>query len=158
MRNIVLARIDDRLIHGQIVTSWCKATSANRIVIVDDPLSKDSFTQRLLKAAAPSDIIVDILGFDQAVQFLQEDDHGEGKVILLTKTPKVMEDLINQNIFIKTIILGGMGAKTGRSKLNKNISASTEEVDCMKRIINGGTEIFYQLVPAERPINVKKFI
>lgn len=158
MRNIVLARIDDRLIHGQIVTSWCKATSANRIVIVDDPLSKDSFTQRLLKAAAPSDIIVDILGFDQAVQFLQEDDHGEGKVILLTKAPKVMEDLINQNIFIKTIILGGMGAKTGRSKLNKNISASTEEVDCMKRIINGGTEIFYQLVPAEHPINVKKFI
>jgi len=158
LRNIVLARIDDRLIHGQIVTSWCKATSANRIVIVDDPLSKDSFTQRLLKAAAPSDIIVDILGFDQAVQFLQEDDHGEGKVILLTKAPKVMEDLINQNIFIKTIILGGMGAKTGRSKLNKNISASTEEVDCMKRIINGGTEIFYQLVPAEHPINVKKFI
>ncbi|MFZ3071130.1 MAG: PTS sugar transporter subunit IIB [Anaerolineaceae bacterium] len=158
MRNIVLARIDDRLIHGQIVTSWCKATSANRILIVDEALSKDSFTQRLLKAAAPSDIAVDILGFDQAVQYLMENDRGEDRIILLTKTPKVMEDLINQSISIKTIILGGMGAKTGRSRLNKNISASVEEVECIKRIISNGTEMFYQLVPAEHPVNVKKFI
>lgn len=44
MRQIVLARIDDRLIHGQIVTSWCKSTNASTILIVDDRLSEDNFT------------------------------------------------------------------------------------------------------------------
>ena len=60
MRNIVLARIDDRLIHGQIATAWTKTTSATKIVIADDPLTKDTFTQRLLRAAAPHDITVEI--------------------------------------------------------------------------------------------------
>ena len=83
MRNIVLARIDDRLIHGQVVTAWVKQTNGNRIVIADDPLTKDTFMQRLLKAAAPPGITVDILTTADAINFLKEAPESGENIILL---------------------------------------------------------------------------
>lgn len=158
MRNVVLARIDDRLIHGQIVTAWVKQTNANRIVIVDDPLTKDTFMQRLLKAAAPPGISVDILTMDNAVNFLKETPAAGEYIIILTKVPEVMEALIDGGIVIDKVILGGMGAKEGRNRFNKNVSASPKEVETIKRILGKGIPMLYQLVPSEKAEDVKKYL
>ena len=158
MRQIVLARIDDRLIHGQIVTSWCKSTNASTILIVDDRLSEDNFTQRLLRAAAPPDIKVEIMDLHAAVTWLAENDSTNQRIILLSKTPQVMEELIKNGITLKSINLGGKGAKAGRSKLNKKISASPEEVNCLRRMLENEVGIFYQLVPVERPVNMMNIL
>lgn len=53
------------------------------------------------------------------------------------------------------VILGGMGAKNGRKTFNRNVSASGEEVECFKRIVEGGVEIFYQLVPNDKAVNIR---
>lgn len=158
MRKIVLARIDDRLIHGQVVTAWIKVTNANRIVIVDDPLSKDAFMQRLLKAAAPPDISVDIFTIKDAVNFLKEQPAARENIIVLVKVPEIMEALINGGVLFDKVILGGMGAKEGRMRFNKNISASPMEIECIKRIMSKGIAMYYQLVPAEKAIDVKKLL
>jgi len=158
MRNIVLARIDDRLIHGQIVTSWCKSTSANGILIADDGLSKDSFTQRILKAAAPPDVTVAIHGVSAAAAFLAEEGDSRERWILLTKAPEAMERLLDAGIPLSKIILGGMGMKAGRTRFNKNVSASPEETACMKRLVERGIDMQYQLVPRELPVNIKKLL
>ena len=67
MKHIVLCRIDDRLIHGQVVTAWVKQTEGNRIVIIDEALVKDVFLQKIIKAAAPSDIRIDIYNIENGV-------------------------------------------------------------------------------------------
>ena len=67
MKHIVLCRIDDRLIHGQVVTAWVKQTEGNRIVIIDEALVKDVFLQKIIKAAAPSDIRIDIYSIENGV-------------------------------------------------------------------------------------------
>jgi len=154
MRKIALARIDDRLIHGQIVTAWCRTTSVTIILIADDALVNDSFTQRLLKAAAPSDISVKILSVDQASAFLKEAAEDDEKIMLLTKTPEVMEKMADEGVQFTTIVLGGMGMKPGRNRFNKNVSASPDEVACMKRIVDRGIDMQYQLVPREIPIKI----
>lgn len=61
MKNIVLIRIDDRLIHGQVVTQWIKDTNGNRILIVDDKLVNDRMMMRILKAAAPPGVKVEVM-------------------------------------------------------------------------------------------------
>ena len=94
MKKIVLARIDDRLIHGQVVTSWVKQTDASRIVIVDSPLTQNTFMQRLLKAAAPQGISVDIMTAADAIKFLKGEPLARENIIILTKVPEVMEELI----------------------------------------------------------------
>jgi len=65
---------------------------------------------------------------------------------------------IIRGVELPLVILGGMGAGEGRKKFNRNVSAAQEEVDSMKRIIAGGTEINYQLVPTEGPVDVRKLI
>jgi len=158
MKNIVLARIDDRLIHGQILTSWVHTVDATKIVIIDDPLTKDSFMQRILKAAAPSDIAVDIFTIADGINYLNGDNKQSEKIIVLSKTPEVMEQLLINGINLDKIILGGMGAKKGRTTFNKNVSASPEEVKTMRRIVAKGVEIYYQLLPKESPMNIKKLL
>ena len=156
MRNLVLARIDDRLIHGQVVTAWCRTTSASSILIADDALVKDDFTQRLLKAAAPPDISVTILSVAEAGAYLKEPPDTNERIMLLTKAPEAIEQMADDGVVFKKIVLGGMGIKPGRNRFNKNVSASPEEVACMKRLVERGIDMQYQLVPRELPVNIKK--
>lgn len=158
MKNIVLCRIDDRLIHGQVVTSWVKQTGGNRIIIVDDALTKDLFMQKILKAAAPRDVSVDVLSVGDGTAVLKEEPGMGEKVIILVKMPQIPEQLIEGGVELPRIVLGGMGAKEGRKKFNRNVSASQEEMDSMKRMIAGGTQIVYQLVPTESPTDVRKML
>lgn len=158
MRNIVLCRIDDRLIHGQVVTAWVKQTNGNRIIIVDNALTKDVFMQKILKAAAPPNIKVDVLSADAAAAVLLEDATEGEQIIILVKVPEVLETLMDNGVRFEKIILGGMGAKAGRTKFNKNVSASQEEAETMKRIIQKGTHIFFQLVPTEKATDIQKLL
>lgn len=158
MKNIVLCRIDDRLIHGQVVTSWVKQTGGNRIIIVDDALTKDLFMQKILKAAAPRDVAVEVLSVSDGTVVLKEEPGMGEKVIILVKTPQILEQLIEGGVELPRIVLGGMGAKEGRKKFNRNVSASQEEMDSMKRMIAAGTQIHYQLVPTESPTDVRKML
>lgn len=72
MRNIVLARVDDRLIHGEVVTAWTPSLSANRIVIVDDTVAADKFNKRVLMALAPQGTKVAVLSVEGATKALQK--------------------------------------------------------------------------------------
>ena len=155
MKQIVLTRIDDRLIHGQVVTAWVKHTNGNKIVIIDDALAKDNFMQKILKAAAPPQISVDVFNAKTAAEMLKGETDENERLILLVKTPEIIENFINEEIIPMNINLGGMGAKPGRKKFYRNVSASQEEIASMKRIINKGGSIQLQLVPGERPVDVK---
>ena len=53
MKNVVLARVDDRLIHGEVVSVWTPSLNVNRIIVVDDEVAADKFNKRVIKALAP---------------------------------------------------------------------------------------------------------
>lgn len=158
MKNIVLARIDDRLIHGQVITAWIKTIKAQSILIIDEGLSNNTMMQRIYKASAPTNIELVIKTPAEAVQWLKEDNPKGNDVVILVKTPERQEELIDQGIKIKKIILGGMGSSSKRKQLVKNVFASDEEVACMKRMMDQGVEIVYQLVPDDRPMDLVKII
>lgn len=156
MKNIVLIRIDDRLIHGQVVTQWIKDTNGNRILIVDDKLVNDRMMMRILKAAAPPGVKVEVMTVADAEKELKQDAVPGENIVILVKVPKVLEALIDAGIPMQKIVLGGMGLTPQRKKFNKNVAATEEEVECMKRIVAKGVPMEFQLVPAERAINVEK--
>ncbi|MFZ7132296.1 MAG: PTS system mannose/fructose/N-acetylgalactosamine-transporter subunit IIB [Eubacteriales bacterium] len=158
MKNIVLTRIDDRLIHGQVVTAWVKQTKGNRIIIVDDQLSTDSFMQQVLHMAAPTGIKVEVVNTVEGSKLLKMEPKINEKLIILTKGPQVLEQLIINGVEINTIILGGIGAKSGRKKFYRNISIDDEELNCFKRLIDNDVKVFMQIVPDERAISMEKLI
>lgn len=157
MLNIVLTRIDDRLIHGQVITAWSKITAATRIVVVDDGVAKDPFMAKVLKIAAPSTVKVEVYSIKEAAEVLKGEDTGE-KVIVLVKYPVTVLELVKLELGIKELNVGGMGASKGRKSFYKNISVSQEEKDIFKGLIDKGLDISIQIVPDAKKIDVAKLI
>ncbi|MDR5585970.1 MULTISPECIES: PTS sugar transporter subunit IIB [Clostridium] len=155
MLNIVLTRIDDRLIHGQVATAWSKITKATKIIVVDDAVAQDPFMEMVLKSAAPSSIKVEIYGVNDAINALNKDDDGE-RVIVLIKTPMPVLSLVKAGVAIKELNLGGMGAKQGRKQFYKNISVSDEEKEAFKELKELGVNVFVQIVPDAKQIQLDK--
>lgn len=157
MTNIVLARIDDRLIHGQVVTAWTKHVSANKIIIVDNELSKNKLMQRIYVASAPSGINLKILSFDEALTYLNESDQ-KVRTLVLAKNPFIFEDLINAGVDIKSVNLGGMGSTAKRTRLIRNAHADEEERACFKRLLDMGIDVYFQIVPDEKSTDVQRIL
>lgn len=157
MLNIVLTRIDDRLIHGQVVTAWAKITKANRIIVVDDEVAMDEFMVKILKMAAPRSFKIGIHTIADASEILKGEDTGE-RVIVLVKTPKTIEALIENNVEIKELNLGGMGAIQGRKQFYRNISISDDERESFKSLERQGIHVYVQIVPDASAIDIGKLL
>jgi PTS system mannose-specific IIB component len=156
LRNLVLVRIDDRLIHGQVVTEWIKHTDGNRILIIDDKLINDRMMLRILKAATPPEISVEVLAVADAVLMLKQDSPPDERIIILVKTPDSLEKLVDEGVELKKIILGGMGNNPIRKRYGKSFSASDEEVACIKRMMQKGITAEIQMIPGDKSINAEK--
>lgn len=158
MRNVVLARIDDRLIHGQVVTGWLKVTNGNKIYIVDDKLRQDTMMQTILKTAAPVGTKVFIQSVEESISALKKPGKPDERIILLAKVPQVYEQMLDAGIELPVIILGGMGLTKDRKKFYKNVAASQSELDSLRRISEKGSDVIYQLVPDEASKNMKSLL
>ena len=156
MRKILVARIDDRLIHGQVVTSWVKAYPITEILIIAEDLAQNMLMQRIYKSVAPAGIDVNILDNRDALNYLLSDCKVDQNLLILVKTPDVFEFLINNGVIITKIVLGGMGLKPGRETLIKNIAANDAKRECLRRMLNKGIKIVYQMVPIAGEKDVEK--
>lgn len=151
---MVLTRIDDRLIHGQVITGWVQEYPVSKILIIDDELSQNRLMARIYKAASPMGLDVSIQSLAEATDYLCGEPEDGENLLILAKTPQVIESLIAAKVPIDKVILGGMGAKAGRKALNRNVSASPQEVECFRRIMGAGHEVIYQLVPGDKPADL----
>lgn len=154
MKNIVLARVDDRLIHGEVVSVWTPNLSANRIVIADDEVAADKFNVKLLKLLAPAGVKVNVYTVDEAGEKLNGEFKKEEKIIILVKSPIAFDRMIKAGLELKDINLGGMGLRNERTPFVKNVSCSPLEIESIKSMMEKGVHIYYQLVPEQQVIEV----
>lgn len=150
MSNILLARIDDRLIHGQVMTSWVRFVKSENIVIIDDETYNDSFLRSFITMVVPRGITIHVLNIKGGIEYLQ-DYEGPGLVVL-AKYPQTFYLLHEGGVLLHEIIIGGMGARENRKVLYKNICASEEELDVLQKMMKMKIDIKIQVVPEEKQI------
>jgi len=158
MSEIVLTRIDDRLIHGQVMTAWVKKTRANQILIIDDEVAKDDFMSEILKMSAPAGIDIVVKGQVDAVSFLKAHDKEKKRLIILVKAPATIAAIVEKGIEIDKLVVGGMGAKANRRVLYKNISASDEERTTFKKLIDRGIPVVIHIIPDQKETDLSKYL
>jgi len=145
-----LVRIDDRLIHGQVVAVWLNHIRVDKIVIVDDGVAKDSFMQDVLRLSAPPGITVDARSVQEGIASLGSDVPNRERIMVLMKSPKTARRLFDGGIHFSHLNIGGIGAGPGRKSLFKNISMSEEEKSILKSLVKDGVKITLQTVPGEK--------
>ncbi len=158
MKNILVARIDDRLIHGQIVTAWIKSYPITNILIIAEDLANNQLMQRIYKSVAPEGIEVTVVNNQDALNYLNETEGKAENLMLLVKKPDVFEFLLEAGVPLTKIILGGMGSKPGRETLIRNISANEAERESFRRLIQKGVKVVYQMVPVDKEVEIEKLL
>ena len=106
MEQLLLARVDDRLIHGQVMTAWMKLLPAKEILIADDKVAKDPFMTQVLTMAAPAGVKVKVYSVEEAAKALK--DGLKVPSIMLAKTPLTYEKIVDLGAHIPAINIGGM--------------------------------------------------
>ena len=156
MKNLVLTRIDDRLIHGQVMTAWSRVTRAEQVLVVDDAVAQDEFMINVLENAVPESMAIGVFNKEDAVTFLSEP--LEAPTIVLVKVPETIEYLVNHGVVISEVDLGGMGANKNRDSLYHTISASGEEKETFKRLLKKGLNVFIQIMPQNDKVDLKNIL
>ena len=145
-----LVRIDDRLIHGQVIAVWCKHQQFTRIVIVDDGVAADSFMREVLSLAAPPSLQVDVFSIEDGITVLNENTSNWGTTMVLLKSPLAAKRLYDGGLKYSALNVGGIGSAQGRKNVFKNIAFSEEDVVILKYLMDQGVEITLLTVPGEK--------
>ena len=147
-----LVRIDDRLLHGQVVAVWLRALGAQRIVLVDDATARDDFLREVLTLAAPQGVPVEVHDVATGAARLIALAATSEPVIVLARTPRTVLELRHAGVPIEVVDLGGMGSGPGRRRLHKTISVSPDELRELRELEKMGTRVEIQIVADDRPI------
>lgn len=158
MAEIGLIRVDSRLIHGQVITKWLTYAKANRIIVVDDQLASDSFMSKIYANSAPKDIQVQILNLSDFNQIWQNQQLGQGVVLILFKDIATLYQVFKQGFPLKIVQLGGLPGGFGKEKIYKAISLTPTEKQQLIEIANAGNKIEMQVIPEDSKADFMKII
>lgn len=145
--NILLTRIDNRLIHGQVVCNWAGTVGANLIVVVDDETANSETEKNIMKLAASS------LGFDSRFFTVQHTidviakASADQKIFLVCKTPETLRKLIEGGVEIKKVNIGNMHFSEGKKKISDKVYVNDKEMDDLNFIKSKVDEIYIQDTP-----------
>ena len=151
--SIVLSRIDDRLIHGQVMTAWVSYVGGKEILIVDDKVAKDPFLSAVITGAAPKHLKATAVTVEQATKELLENKDNEGKKYisalyvsdLSTSLSPIFYNRLTTGLEDMSVLttMNIQPEPTGKviKKLNKKISAMIVQVTCPCIILNSVSSV-----------------
>lgn len=154
MSEVVLNRVDDRLIHGQVMTGWLGARRANTIWIADDAVASNPMMLDIFRFAAPSGVKIEAFTIEKMAERLIDLSKGNDRIILLTKVPQTFLRLMEKGYRPSDINYGAMAHKAKARNVAPNCDLSPEEIEDTEKLYQQGMRIWIQLVPfgGQKPI------
>jgi D-glucosaminate PTS system EIIB component len=145
---ISLIRIDDRLIHGQVMAVWVRALRITNIVVADDATAVDPFTRQIMQLAMPTYIQLGIASLDEAAMQLMTAQSDPTRTLVLLKDVASAFHL-HRGYPYKELVVGGIGMAPGRRLVWKSIAISPVEIDQLKTLQDSGVDVYFQMIPNE---------
>ena len=146
--NILLTRIDNRLIHGQVVGEWAGTVGANLLVVVDDKVANDEVEKSVMQTAAKS------LGYDSrfftvkhTIDVIAKASPSQ-KILLLCKTPATVRELIEGGVDLKSVNIGNMHFSEGKKSIGTKVYVDDKDLSDIEYIKKHVKEIYIQDLPS----------
>ena len=146
----MLARIDTRLLHGQVATTWTKTTQPTRIIIVSDEVAKDNLRKNLIKQAAPPGVKAHVVPIKKMIELAKDDQHfGGQRAMLLFENPQDVLRVVEGGVPLKTINVGSMAHSPGKVQPNKVLAFNQEDINTFKKLKEFGLKFDVRKVPSD---------
>jgi PTS system mannose-specific IIB component/fructoselysine and glucoselysine-specific PTS system IIB component len=156
--SLELYRIDDRLIHGQVVVGWGQPLDLSFIVLVDDEVACSDWEQELYRMGVPPEMEVYFDSVATAAEHLPSYRADDRRGLLLTGDIATMQRLIEVAGSIRTVNLGGIHHRTGRTQRLRYVFLTADEESQLRALRAGGVEVTAQDVPAARPLTLDEVL
>lgn len=144
---INLARLDTRLLHGQVVTNWVPYSKADRIIVASDDVAKDELRKELIKQAAPNGIKVNVVPIQKLIDASKDPRFGNTHALVLFETVQDALRAIEGGVPIKELNVGSMAHSTGKTMVNNVLSMDKDDVACFEKLRDLGVEFDVRKVP-----------
>ena len=134
---IVLARIDNRLLHGIVATQWAGRSGAQRIMIIDDTVANNELTKASMKLARPTGMAISIITEETALNNFKAGKYNDHTVFVLVKKPETLVKLSDIGVKIPELVIGGtVKPAEGEEavKLSQRAYAKPDDIEAYKKI------------------------
>lgn len=154
--SVNLLRIDDRLIHGQVATSWAKAVKCEAIFAISDEVANDELRKELLLQIAPPHLKAYVIPVDKAIKVYNNPKYASRNILMLVTKPEDAVRLIEGGLRIDTINVGGMTHKEGNKQLSDAVTVNPSNVQAFKKLLDMGVKLSLQKVAANKPVELTR--
>ncbi|WBF47246.1 PTS mannose transporter subunit IIAB [Serratia rubidaea] len=155
---IGLARIDDRLIHGQVATRWTKETNVSRIIVVSDEVAADNVRKTLLTQVAPPGVTAHVVDVAKMVRVWNNPKYANDRVMLLFTNPTDVWRLVEDGVDIKSVNIGGMAFRQGKTQVNNAVSVDEKDIEAFKKLNDRGIELEVRKVSSDTRLKMMDLI
>ena len=158
MMGIVVYRIDDRLVHGQVVIGWGRPLEIGRIILVDSGVAASEFEQDLYRLAVPAGIAIEFVPPEDAAMRLDDAARRPERTLVLTGSVATMAGLhAARPDLVRSINLGGIHDGPGRREYLRYVYLTAAEAATLKSLVDAGVSVSAQDLPTSRPVVLDGF-
>ena len=147
---LAFTRVDDRLIHGQVVQGWLPGIKTDEVVVVLE--EADSLAKDLMRLALPPEYGLKVLSAADAAAYVK---NSSSRVFLIFESLESFEAALKKGLEVKTVNIGGLHYRDGREKILQDVYLTPPEREFVKKLLGGGVDVDGRAVPAEVRVNLK---
>ncbi|QIM69413.1 mannose/fructose/sorbose PTS transporter subunit IIA [Basfia succiniciproducens] len=156
--NISLLRIDSRLIHGQVMTSWAKAVKCEAIFAISDEVANDAIRRELLLQIVPEHLKGYVITVDKAIKVWHNPKYAGKNIIWLVTNPSDIVRLIEGGVKIRNVNVGGMTFNEGDQLISQAVAINQTDLAAFYKLLELGVDMSLQQVAANKkePLDKKR--
>lgn len=149
MANILAARIDNRLIHGQVGMTWVNSIGANLILVANDQVAEDKVQQSLMDMVVPNGVQTRYFSVEKTAAIIHKASDSQ-KILLVCKTPQDVLRLTELGLKLEEWIVGNMHFAEGKKQITPTVSVDNDDIEVLKKISNHGVKLTIKGVPTDK--------
>ncbi|MBJ3592015.1 PTS N-acetylgalactosamine transporter subunit IIB [Salmonella enterica subsp. enterica serovar Saintpaul] len=148
--NILLTRIDNRLVHGQVGVTWTSTIGANLLIVVDDDVAQDEIQQKLMGITAETyGFGIRFFSIEKTIKIISKAAPHQ-KIFLICRTPHTVRMLLEGGILLSDVNVGNMHFSEGKKQISSKVYVNQQDLEDLLFIKKQGVNIFIQDVPGDQ--------
>lgn len=155
MPNIILTRIDNRLIHGQVATQWTKVIGANLLLVANDGVAENKMQQNLMDMSAPASVATRYFSIQKTIDIIDKASPKQ-QIFIICGNPQDVLRLVEGGVPIKTLNIGNMHMDHGKRQVARSVAVDDADVEAFRKLQELGVTLEIQRVPTEGKEDVNK--
>ena len=155
MAEITLARVDDRLVHGQVMQVWTKGHGTNAAYVIDDATAADEFMKEIYESTqSTGGLAIKVFSSDSIVDEWNMNQFGDDNVALIFKSIAYAKKAVDGGVPIKELNVGGLAIKPGTTKVIESVGLSKDDAELCKALDAAGVKVYFQKIPSSENVSL----